>query len=121
MVRSSEYRLRKHTAKVTSAAVRSRIEALRDSMIEQEDSIFAQMEALEKKVQPILLNAGVQSYAFPAYYAFARKLEFKKQRFGGVSLDIEVQIAYEYWKARGLDATVLQDIATALGTPVPKP
>jgi len=121
MVRSASWRIRKHQKKVVPEAVRARIEALKGSMVEQEYAVFGTMEALEDKVQGILLNAGVPSLQFPIYYSFARKLEFMKRRFGGVTLDIEVQIAYETWKARGLDATVLQDLANAVGTPVPKP
>jgi len=121
MVRSSAWRVRKHKAKVVPDAVRRRIEAERDSMIEQEYAVFGTLEALENKIQSILMEAGVSSIQFPIYYSFARKLEFKKQKFGGRMLDIEVQIAYEYWKARGLDPTILQDIANAVGTPVPKP
>jgi len=121
MVRLPEYRIRKHYAKLVPAQVRTRYDAMKDMMVEQEYVKFGELVDLEETVRPILQQAGITSMTFVIYYAFARALWKKMMMFTGGTLDVWAQILYEKFKARGLNATVLQDIASALGVTIPKP
>jgi len=121
MVKRGELRLRKYDAKVVHPAVRSRFEALKEMMTEQVGTKFAELVTLEETVKPILEAEGIETILFPFYLSYARMLYRVSGNFTGTTLDIEVQIIYEKWKARGLDALILQDIARVLGITIPKP
>jgi len=121
MVKETELRIRKFKGKVVHTAVRARIEALKPMMVEQETAIFTSLVNLEETIKPILHDAGIETFLFPFYLSYGRALWGKAQNFTGGTLNIEVQIIYEKWKARGLNATVLQSIASALGLVIPAP
>jgi len=121
MVKKGEHRLRKYDAKVVHPVIRTRIEALKEMMVEQEAVKFTELVNLEETVKPILEEAGIETIFFPFYFSYARMIYRVAGNFKGTTRDIEVQIIYEKWRARGLDATLLQDIARVLGVVIPKP
>jgi len=121
MVQPAYIRVRKHEVKVAAPQVRARFAALKDMMVEQEYEKFGQLVAVEETIKPILQEAGIPTIEFPIYYSYGRLIWGKTQKFTGASLSIEVQIAYEKFRARGLNATVLQSIASALGVTIPSP
>jgi len=121
MVKGSELRLRKYDAKVVHPVIRARFEALKPMMVEQEAVKFTELVNLEETVKPILEAEGVETILFPFYYSYARMLYRVGVNFTGTTRDIEVQIIYEKWSARGLVKAILQDIARVLGITIPKP
>jgi len=121
MVKNTELRIRMFDKKVVHTAVRARFDALKPLMVEQETAIFTDLVSLEETVKPICQDAGIETYMIPFYLSYGRALWGKKQNFSGATLNIEVQIIYEKWKARGLNPTVLQNIASALGLTIPSP
>jgi len=121
MVKPSELRLRKYDGKVVHDVVRTRFDALKPMMVEQITARFTDLVNLEETIKPILHENGVPTYQFPFYLSYGRAVWKKAQNFTGATLNIEVQIIYEKWKARGLLAAVLQAIADAIGVTIPKP
>jgi len=121
MVKDAWVRVKKYGVKIDPEAVRMRVSALKPLMVEQQNVIQTDLASVEESVKPILEEAGIAVIKTPFYLAYAKAIWGKAQKFSGSTLDLEVQFVYETWKGRGLDTTILQRIAEALGLAILKP
>ena len=73
MVRSSTYRQSKYDAKMVGDVVKNRIDAQRDSMVQQVTTQFANLAALETAGKNLLVGWGIATPLIPSYLAFVRQ------------------------------------------------
>ncbi|GAH06643.1 unnamed protein product, partial [marine sediment metagenome] len=73
MVRSATYRTSKYAAKLVGDVQKNRIDAQRDSMIEQVTNRFAEITAAEEAAKALLVGWGISTMYVPFYLSFARQ------------------------------------------------
>lgn len=115
MVRPQVYRIKKYENKVTGDVVKARIDALKSTMVEQQQSRFAELENVEMTVKSIVEPEGIPTIMIPHYLNFARELYALSQRFSGATLNNEAKLVFDKWKARGLIVNLLKAIGNAFG------
>jgi len=111
MVRSSTYRTSKYAAKLVGDVIKNRIDAQRDSMVEQETNRFADIAAAETAAKNLLVGWGVSSILVPFYLSFARQCYSITQKHAGAIAVTEICIRHASWVSRALDPYYLQIIA----------
>jgi len=121
MVKAGWVRIEKYKHKIHPDVLRQRFDALKGIMVEQENVKLSALTSLEESVKPILEANGVRTLQIPFYLSYARAIWKKAEKFTGSTLDLEVQFVYETWKARGLDPTILQEIASVVGVTILQP
>jgi len=112
MVRSSTYRTSKYSAKIVGDVVKNRIDAQKDSMVEQETNRFADIVAAEEATKNLLVGWGVSTIFVPFYLSFARQCYSIIQKHSGAIAVEEICIRANAWEARGLDIYYMQVIAS---------
>jgi len=112
MVRSSTYRTSKYAAKIVGDVIKNRIDAQKDSMVEQETNRFADIVAAEEATKNLLVGWGVSTIFVPFYLSFARQCYSIIQKHSGAIAVEEICIRANAWEARGLDIYYMQVIAT---------
>jgi hypothetical protein len=117
-LRHPAYRLRKYEAKMNPDSIRQRFADHKDTMVEQEESIFGELVLIETKAKTVCENAGIPSVSIPAYLNFARQCWKFDKNFSGTTKDNEVTFWFNHWVSRGLNATVLAGIAALCGTTI---
>lgn len=117
-MRHPAYRLRKYEAKMDPDTIRARFLAHRETMIEQEESIFGELVLIESKAKIVCENAGIPSISIPAYLNFARQCWKYAKKFSGTTKDNEITFWFNHWVSRGLTASVLADISELCGTTI---
>jgi len=118
MVRDQVYRRAKYAAKVDPDVVKARIGALKETMTEQTDALFAELAALETSVkQEILEPAGVKSIMIPMYLNVARQLYKLTKKFSAQTLQAEAHTVVDKWYERGLQGTILNALLAKFGIP----
>lgn len=111
MVRSAAYRASKYSAKIVGDVIKNRIDAQRDSMVEQETAIFGDLVAIEEATKALLTGWGVNVTLVPFYLAFARQCyKITRKHSGDIAHD-EICIRHDDWVARLLTSWYLQTIA----------
>lgn len=115
MVRAQAYRQKKYQAKIDPDVVRARFSAQRDVMAEQTSARFADLASVEQSVKSVIEPAGVPTITIPFYLNFGRELYSLSNKFSGVTLANEAKLKYEKWKAKGLTANLLKQIAELFG------
>jgi len=115
MVRHEAYRTRKYDAKIDPDAIRSRFLAHKDTMLEQVEAKFAELVLIETKAKMVCEEAGVPTYQIPAYLNFARQCYRISKQFTQATQINETYFRYSTWLNRGLNATILSDIARLCG------
>ena len=117
MVRPALRRRQKYEAKIDPDVIRSRILAFKPSMAEQMDEKAAELATLETQIKSILeaQTTTVYSSFVPMYLNVGRQLYKLSQKFGGTTFAAEAKIVLDKWKARGLSAAILADIAALFG------
>ena len=111
MVRSATYRTSKYAAKLVGDVVKNRIDAQRDSMVEQETNRFADIVAAEEAAKNLLVGWGISTMLVPFYLSFARQCYSITQKHAGSIAVEEICIRANAWETRGLDIYYLQVIA----------
>ena len=114
-MRSAIMRTRKYEAKMDPDAIRSRFLAHKDSMVEQEEAIFAEITEVERKAKVVCEQAGIASMSIPAYLNFARQCYKYSKNFSQTTQINEVYLWYTHWASRGFNPTVLAEVATLCG------
>jgi len=112
MVRDAARRTTKYTAKIVGDVVKNRIDALKDSMVEQVTDQFAALVDKESTAKSMLNGWGVVSIQVPFYLSFVRKLYGLSRKHSGASLQTEAEIATHAFVTRGLDGYYLQELAS---------
>lgn len=111
MVRDAGRRTTKYSAKIVGDVIKNRIDALKDSMVEQVTDKFAALVNVESQTKSMLNTWGVVSISVPFYLSYARKLYKLKEKHSGGTLNTEAAIATKAFIDRGLNAYYLQQIA----------
>lgn len=117
-MRHPAYRLRKYEAKIDPDAIRSRFAAHKATMVEQEEAIFGELVLVESKAKVVCEAAGIPTIAIPAYLNFARQCWKFFKKFSQLTRTQEVQYWWNHWTARGLNGTVLAQIAALCGVTI---
>lgn len=111
MVRSATYRTSKYSSKMVGDVVKNRIDAQRDSMVEQATNRFADLAAAETATKQMLEGWGLSTVLIPFYLSFARQCYSITQKHSGAVAVEEICIRANAWETRGLDIYYLQEIA----------
>lgn len=117
-MRQAVFRTRKYESKMDPDAIRSRFLAQKDSMVEQEEAIFAEIVEVERKAKRVCEAAGLPSMVIPAYLNFARQCYKYSKNFSQTTQLNEVYHWYVHWSSRGFNATVLASIAELCGVDI---
>ncbi len=82
--------------------------------IEEQVEHFRQAQVrdaeLVSMVKEVICKHPVPTILFPYYYVFARKVAKFMRKFGGETLLVQVGLLRDYWHARGLDRTILNQV-----------
>ena len=111
MVRPATYRTSKYAAKIVGDVVKNRIDAQKDSMVEQVTNKFADLEAAETTTKNLLVGWGVSTMYIPFYLSFARQCYSITQKHSGSVAVTEICIRANAWETRGLDIYYLSQIS----------
>jgi hypothetical protein len=114
MVRDAARRTTTYTAKIVGDVVKNRIDALKDSMVEQATDQFAAIVQKEQNAVSLLDSWGITSIQKPFYLSYIRRLYGLVRKHTGATLIIEACIATKAFKDRGLNAYRLQQLADNL-------
>jgi len=120
MVRSEVYRARKFEGKIDPDAIRSRVAALKEDMVEQTIQRQAELVSLEKDLKNLLEPQGVPTIFLPQYLNVGRQLWSLSGRFSGETFKREAHVTAQKWVARGLDKDLINLILGYFGvSPLP--
>lgn len=111
MVRSAVYRTSKYSAKIVGDVIKNRIDAQKDSMVEQATAAFASIEAAETATKELLQGWGVNTMLTPFYLSFARQCYSVTMKHTGATAVKEICIKANAWLERGLNIFYLSEIA----------
>lgn len=118
-MRHPAYRLRKYEAKMDPDSIRQRFLDQKDTMVEQEESIFGELVLVESKAKSVCEANGIASINIPAYLNFARQCWKYFKKFSQQTRQDEVEHWFAHWVSRGLNATVLAAISELCGITIP--
>lgn len=120
MVRSEVYRARKFQGKIDPEAVRLRISALKEDMVEQQLQRQAELVSLEKDIKGIVEAEGVSTILIPQYLNVGRQLWSLSGKFSGTTFQTEAQVTAQKWVGRGLSKSIVNKILAYFGvSPLP--
>jgi hypothetical protein len=111
MVRDPARRISKYTAKIVGDVAKNRIDAQKDSMVEQATDQFAAIAAKETACNQKLDAWGVHSIEKPFYLSYTRKLYGIQRKHAGDTAVEEACIATHAFITRGLNPYYLMTIA----------
>jgi hypothetical protein len=121
MVRDKRYRILKWDKKIDPSIVLDRFSKLKDTMREQIDPYFSEVQAKEILVKDLLEKKGIPTIQIAYYLAYTRELIGKT--FGSLTSETlrnEELALRSKWVNRGLEDSTLQEIAKIFGID-PKP
>ena len=121
MVRDATYRAKKYAGKIDPDAVRSRVAALKDIMVEQTTARATELAGLENDIKATILEPrNVPTIFIAQYLNVARELWSKSKRFSGPTLQTEAEAIAKKWVARGLAKDTVNAILVYFGlSPIP--
>jgi hypothetical protein len=117
MVREASLRKKKYEAKIDADVQRSRILALKESMVEQQEGMTASLATLETELKRVVEGQAtpVFGHQMPAYLNVARELWSKQRKFSGKTVEGEYAIVLDKWFAKGLNKWILRSIGKLFG------
>jgi hypothetical protein len=117
MVRDASRRAAKYEGKIDADVARSRILALKTSMVDQMTSVSADLATLETEVKRVIEGQATPIYGhqIPAYLNFGRELWKLSRKFGATTFQAEADACYTKWEAKGLDVAVLGLVGKLFG------
>ena len=118
-MRHPAYRLRKYEAKMDPDSIRQRFLDHKDTMVEQEEAIFGELVLVESKCKVVCETAGVATIMLPWYLDFARQCYKYFKKFSGTTRLNEITYWFNHWVSRGLDGTLLAQVAELCGIRIP--
>jgi len=116
MVRPANYRTSKYDAKMVGDVVKNRIDAQKDSMVEQVTNKFATYVAAEESAKSLLNSWGVSTTLIPSYLSFARQCRSIADKHADTVALEEICIRFDSWVSRGLDPYYLAEICLSVTT-----
>jgi len=121
MVRTAEYRTRKYSAKIDATVIANRFELLASHIRNQFNAKVPALVVIEGNIKQLCANRGIPSIELPSYYNVGRELYRVVTQHVGDARNLEAQIVVNKWATRGLNTTILTEIAKMFGitlTPV---
>lgn len=118
-MRPSVFRLRKYEAKMDPDSIKQRFLDHKDSMVEQEEGYFAELVLIESKCKAVCEAAGVPTIMLPWYLDFARQCWKYFKKFSQVTRTNELTYWFNHWVSRGLNGTILANVAELCGVRIP--
>jgi len=115
-LRHPVFRTRKYDAKLDPTVISARFAAHRDTMVEQEEAVFAELAEMERKAKIVLNNLGISVIETPFYLDFVRECYRIGKRHAEQTRINEVYFHYQKWLLRGLTGSVLTSLALLCGT-----
>jgi len=117
MVRDASRRKQKYEGKIDGDVFRSRILALKDTMVEQMEAKTADLATLEAEVKRVIEGETTVIYGhqIPAYLNVGRELYRLSKHFTGTTFTNEAEVVLDKWKAKGLSVWALAAIAKLFG------
>lgn len=112
--RSADKRVRKYELTVNGDIVKTKFDALKDFMVEQQQSQQALIESMETAVRAILDKQGIVGNFRVPYLNFARRIFAAKGSQTGAALAKIVSAEKAKAVALGLDSAVLDEIASVV-------
>jgi len=113
MVREASRRIAKYSAKIVGDVVKNRIDALKDSMVDQVTDQFGLIVEKELLCKSQMNTWGVHSIEAPFYMSYVRKLYGINRRHGSGGTAVEEAcIATKAFIDRGLDNYRLMTLAS---------
>jgi hypothetical protein len=112
---SSIDRLIKYKIKTNPDRIKGVVEEMKTHMETAEASCFDELRELETLTRSVLCEASVPTINFGMYHAYTKEIWGKKRRFhGGGSFQAEVELLVYKWSHRGLDRSVLTNLALSI-------
>ena len=108
--RSYETRIRKYELAVIPDVVRSKFEALKPLMLDQEEARLSEIVNIEVAVRAVLDDNGIMGDFRVPYLNFARALYSKKGHNSGLALQKIASAEKAKFVALGLDPDILDKI-----------
>jgi len=115
LVRPAVYRQKKYDGKIDADVIRTRINSLKPIMVEQATNRFTDLESIESQIKSIVEGTNVATIQIPFYLNVGRQLYKLSNKFSGQTLQNEACLVKQKWVARGLDATLIDQIADLFG------
>ena len=115
MVREATVRKRKYEAGIDAEALRRRIQRVKPIMVELESVYLAEIAEIERKIKRMCEAAGVSVVVLSQYINYGRQLYSICKKFSSVTLENEALNIADHWLNRGLNNTLLIQIATLFG------
>jgi len=122
MVRSADRRVQKYEGKIDADVSRSRILALKTTMVEQQQTRQAELATNEAEIKKVVegrTTPVIYGHAIPAYLNVGRQLYALSKKFGATTFTAEAKEVCDKWRTKGLDWVVLRDIAKLYGVTYP--
>lgn len=114
-VRTHTRRKEKYEGKTDEEIIKLRTLALKEMMVNQQETTTAQQETLEKKVGEYLNKQGLYGIQLHHYRNFSQELYGLTRLFKNETLNKEASLKAQKWKNRGLTQTHLENIAKLFG------
>jgi len=125
MVRPARYRQASYEGKIDPDVARLRFEQHREAMVAQQTTRLSQLTAMEQLVKALIetppTGITVYSIEIPFYLSYARQLFKIADRLSGDVLQTEAQLIANKWASRGLNGTLLIEIAKLFGITISQP
>jgi len=117
MVREASRRKAKYEGKIDADVARTRILALKTSMVEQMESKSADLATVETEVKRVIegQTTAIYGHQIPAYLNVGRELYKLSKKFSGTTFTSEAEVILDKWKAKGLATWALTLIAQLFG------
>jgi len=115
MVRSADTRSTKYDKKLDGAVWNARITAYKDTMVEQINNLYPTQQHIEELVKKHLENIGMYGIQQHHYLNYAYELWAKTRTYTQQTLKLEAEQTATKWQRRGLNPTILTNIARLFG------
>lgn len=122
MVREAKDRIRKYEAKTDPEILRAQVKAVKPLMVTMESDYLAKMALIEQRAKAYLeanLEASpLYGIDIKNYLLYAREIYKFQSKFSGSTLRAEASLRAQKWYFRGLDPTLLLEVAKLQGVEV---
>jgi len=117
MVREASRRAQKYEGKIDADVSRTRILALKTTMVEQQQARQAELATNEAEIKRVVEGQAtpVFGHQIPAYLNVGRQLYALSKKFSGVTFTSEAELIMDKWFDKGLDAFIIRAIGKLYG------
>jgi len=117
MVREASRRAQKYEGKIDADVSRTRILALKTTMVEQQQARQAELATNEAEIKRVVEGQAtpVFGHQIPAYLNVGRQLYALSKKFSGVTFTSEAELIMDKWFDKGLDAYIIRLIGKLYG------